>query len=95
MNILKRPVVTAKASSLNPKGVYGFIVDNRANKIEIKKAVEKLYGVTVERVNTMRYTGKSKTRYTKSGIQKGRTASYKKALVSLKIGEMIDFYGNI
>lgn len=95
MNILKRPLVTEKVSAFNEKGVYGLIVDNRANKIEIKKEVEKIYGVTVEQVNTMRYAGKKKTRYTKSGINKGKRASYKKALVTLKAGEVIDFYENI
>ena len=95
MSILKRPLVTEKVSAFNEKGVYGLIVDNRANKIEIKKEVEKIYGVTVEQINTMRYAGKKKTRYTKSGISKGKRASYKKALVTLKAGEVIDFYENI
>ena len=95
MNILKRPLVTEKVSALNEKGVYGFIVDNKTNKVEIKKAVEKLYGVAVEQVNTMRYAGKKRTRYTKSGLNKGKRASYKKALVTLKPGDVIDFYGNV
>lgn len=74
---------------------YGFIVDNKANKIEIKQAVEALYGVTVTDVNTMRYAGKRKSRYTKAGLLVGRTNSFKKAIVTLKSGDKIDFYSNI
>ena len=74
---------------------YGFIVDNKANKIEIKKAVEELYGVTVADVNTMRYAGKRKSRYTKAGLLVGKTNSFKKAIVTLKSGDKIDFYSNI
>lgn len=96
MSILQKPLVTEKVSGFNERGVYGFIVDNKANKIQIKKEVEKLYGVTVLEVNTMRYAGKEKARYTKSGVNKGRRASYKKALVTLRPGDEIDFYeGNI
>lgn len=95
MRILKRPLVTEKVSALNEKGIYGLIVDNKANKIEVKKAVEKLYGVTVEQVNTLRYPGKKKTQYTKSGIRQGKRAAYKKALVTLKAGDVIDFYSNV
>ncbi len=78
MSILKSPLVTEKVSALNEKGKYGFIVDARANKVEIKKAVEKLYGVNVESVNTMNVMGKLKTRYTKTGILAGRRPNYKK-----------------
>jgi large subunit ribosomal protein L23 len=74
---------------------YGFIVDKSANKIEIKRAVEELYGVTVQSVNTMRYGGKAKSRYTKSGIVTGKSKSYKKAIITLAEGENIDFYSNI
>ena len=95
MSILQRPLVTEKVTKLNDKGVYGFIVSNKANKVEIKKEVEKLYSVTVEQVNTMRYAGKKKTRYTKSGVNKGQRAAYKKALVTLKSGNLIDFHENI
>jgi large subunit ribosomal protein L23 len=95
MSILQKPLVTEKVTNFNDKGVYGFIVDNRANKVEIKKEVEKLYGVTVLQVNTMRYAGKKKVRFTKSGVNKGKRASYKKALVTLKSGNIIDFYENI
>ena len=95
MSILKRPLVTEKVSSLNEKGKYGFIVDLTANKIEVKNAVEKMYGVTVERVNTMSAMGKLKVRSTKAGMLKGRKPNYKKAIVTLKEGDVIDFYGNV
>jgi large subunit ribosomal protein L23 len=87
--------VTEKVSALNEKGKYGFIVDVNANKIEIKKAVEKQYGVTVEKVSTMRVMGKQKSRYTKTGVLTGRKPNYKKAIVTLAQGEVIDFYSNI
>jgi len=95
-DILIRPLVTEKMTSQQEKlGKYGFIVDKNANKIEIKKAVEKVYGVTVTKVNTLRYDGKKKSRYTKTGAITGRGAGYKKALVSLQSGDAIDFYANI
>lgn len=95
MSILQRPLVTEKVTKFNDKGVYGFIVSNNANKIEIKKEIEKLYSVTVEQVNTMRYAGKKKTRHTKSGVNKGQRSSYKKALITLKSGNIIDFHESI
>lgn len=95
MSILKRPLVTEKVSSLNEKGKYGFIVNAEANKVEIKQAVEKQYGVNVEKVNTMVVMGKKKTRYTKTGILSGRRPGYKKAIVTLAEGEVIDFYSNV
>jgi large subunit ribosomal protein L23 len=95
MSILKKPLVTEKVSALNEKGKYGFFVDIAANKVEIKKAVEKQYGVTVESVNTMSVMGKKKTRYTKAGVLSGRKPNYKKAIVTLAQGEVIDFYSNV
>ena len=95
MIVLRKPLVTEKASALNEQGKYGFIVHRKANKVEIKKAVEKMYGVTVESVRTMNYMGKSKSRYTKSGIISGRKPAYKKAIITVAEGEVIDFYGNI
>ncbi|HEY9007286.1 50S ribosomal protein L23 [Ohtaekwangia sp.] len=95
MSILKQPLVTEKVSALNEKGKYGFIVDADANKVEIKKAVEKQYGVNVEKVNTINVMGKKKTRYTKTGILSGRRPGYKKAVVTLAQGEVIDFYSNV
>jgi large subunit ribosomal protein L23 len=95
MSVLKKPLVTEKVSALNEKGKYGFIVDADANKVEIKKAVEKQYGVNVEKVNTMNVMGKLKTRYTKAGVLSGRKPNYKKAIVTLAENEVIDFYSNV
>jgi len=95
MSVLKKPLVTEKVSALNEKGKYGFIVDKDANKVEIKKAVESMYGVTVEDVNTMRYQGKAKSRYTSQRIVRGRTESFKKAIVTVAEGDIIDFYSSI
>lgn len=96
MSIIKRAVLTEKASNLQEeKQVYTFVVADHANKLQIKKAVEDRYGVNVASVNTMRYAGKAKTRYTKRGLSKGRTASFKKAMVTLQEGEFIDLYTNI
>ena len=74
---------------------YGFVVDKRANKIEIKNAVESFYGVKVIAVNTMNYSGKVKARYTKAGYLVGRTNAFKKAIVTLAEGDSIDFYASI
>lgn len=95
MSVLIRPLVTEKITSLNEQGRYGFVVEKDANKVEIKKAVEKMYGVNVEKVTTMRYPGKEKVRYTKTKIMSGRTNSFKKAIVKLAEGEVIDFYSGI
>ena len=96
MDILLKPIVTEKMTMQGEDlNRYGFIVDTKANKLQIKKAVEEMYGVTVESVNTMRYLGKKKSRYTKSGIIEGRSKSFKKAIVTLGEGEKIDFYSNI
>lgn len=95
MSVLVKPLVTEKISALNEEGRYGFVVSIKANKIEIKKAVETTYGVTVESVNTMRYSGRKKSRYTKSGVISGRTPSYKKAVVKVADGDVIDFYSGV
>ncbi len=96
MKIIIKPIVTEKMTELGEKlNRYGFVVDKRANKLQIKDAVEELYNVTVTDVNTMVYGGKTKSRYTKSGVITGRTNSYKKAIVTLAEGENIDFYSNI
>lgn len=95
MSILIKPLVTEKMSSLNEKGQYGFVVDKRANKIEIRKEIEKTYGVKVEDVRTMRYGGKAKSRFTKATIITGKSPSFKKAIVQVAEGEVIDFYGGI
>lgn len=95
MSILKRPLVTEKISALNEKGKYGFMVELTANKVEIKQAVEKMYGVNVEHVNTISMMGKKKVRFTKAGTLAGRKPNYKKAIVTLAEGEVIDFYSNV
>jgi large subunit ribosomal protein L23 len=92
MEILVKPLLTEKGASLNEKSKFGFVVNKKANKFQIKKEVEKRYGVVVESINTMVSPGKSKSRYTKAGVVQGRTSSYKKAIVTLKVGEVIDFY---
>ena len=94
--IIIKPVITEKMTDLGDKlNRYGFIVHRGANKIEIKLAIEKLYGVEVLDVNTMNYPGKIKSRYTKAGFITGKTSAYKKAVVTLAQGETIDFYSNI
>ena len=96
MDILLKPIVTEKMTkqgdSLNH---WGFIVQKTANKIQIKKAVENMYGVTVESVNTMRYSGKPRSRFTKTGRVSGNTNSFKKAIITLVKEDKIDFYSNI
>jgi large subunit ribosomal protein L23 len=96
MDILIKPLVsekmTAKSETLNQ---FGFIVAKRASKIQIKEAVESLYGVNVVDVNTMVYAGKRKFRGTKRGFIEGRTNAFKKAIVTLKEGDKIDFFSNI
>ncbi len=96
MQILIKPIVTEKLNEQGEKlNCVGFVVVKNANKLQIKKAVEEMYNVTVESVNTMNYAGKVKSRYTKSGVQVGKTAAYKKAIVTLVEGDKIDFYSNI
>jgi len=96
MNTLKKPIITEKMSALTESSNrYGFVVDTAANKLEIKSAIEKTYNVSVDRVNTMNYKGKHKTRYTKTGWVQGRTNKFKKAIVTLVEGDAIDFYSNI
>ena len=96
MSVLKKPIITEKATASGEKlGQYGFIVSADANKVEIKKAVEKLYSVTVKSVNTMNAAGKIRNRYTKAGNISGMKGQVKKAVVTLKKGETIDFYSSI
>jgi large subunit ribosomal protein L23 len=94
--ILIQPVISEKAETLaETSGKYTFIVDRTANKIEIRKAVEKMYNVSVNGVNTMVLPGKIKKRYTRSGVQEGHVSSVKKAVVTLAEGEEIDFFGDV
>ncbi len=95
-HVLIKPLVTEKTDILSQDaGKYTFVVDKKANKIEIKKAIEEMYDVTVDKVNTMITPGKTKMRYTKTGIQRGKKSSYKKAIVTLADGDTIDFYGEL
>lgn len=96
MGIIIKPVVTEKMTALGEKlHRYGFIVKRDSNKLQIKKAVEELYGVDVREVKTINYGGKNKSRFTKAGVVKGTTGAYKKAIITLAEGETIDFYSNI
>lgn len=96
MGIIIKPVVTEKMTALGEKlHRYGFIVKKDSNKLQIKKAVQDLYGVDVKEVRTMTYSGKNKSRFTKAGMVKGSTGAYKKAIITLAEGETIDFYSNI
>lgn len=96
MEILVRPLVTEKMTKLAETAHrYGFVVNKDANKLQIKQAVEKMYNVTVEAVNTAVIPGKTKTRYTKKGLTVGGKSSYKKAIVTVSKTDSIDFYANI
>lgn len=96
MAVLVKPLITEKMSLLSEsKGQYGFIVALEAKKPEIKAEIEKMYNVEVEKLRTLIVAGKRKSRFTKSGVSNGKTSNYKKAIVSLKDGQSIDFYENI
>jgi large subunit ribosomal protein L23 len=96
MEILVKPIITEKQTAQAEKmGRYAFIVNTKANKLEIKAAIEKMYNVKVDSVNTQQYVGKVKTRNTTRGLAIGRVNRNKKAIVTLKQGEVIDFYANI
>ena len=93
MDIIIKPVLTEKMTIQGEKlNRYGFIVDVRANKLQIRNAVEQMY---ITDVNTVNYMGKLKSRYTKAGLLEGRANNFKKAIVTLKDGDKIDFYSNI
>ena len=96
MNTLFKPIITEKASKISERlNQYTFLVDKRSNKIQIKKAVEDIYDVKVENVSTINYGSERKKRYTKNGIQNGKSNSIKKAIVKLAEGDKIDFYDNL
>lgn len=96
MSIIIKPIVTEKVTKeAEVSNRYGFVVDKKANKVEIKKAVEAAYGVSVLTVNTMNVRPDRSTKYTKSGIISAKVSGYKKAIVQVKEGETIDFYNNI
>ncbi|HET7361794.1 MAG TPA: 50S ribosomal protein L23 [Salinimicrobium sp.] len=96
MSILIKPIITEKAtndSELHNR--YSFVVDQGANKIEIKDAVEATYGVSVAKVRTINVRPDRKSRYTKKGVVTGKTSAYKKALVQVAEGDTIDLYSNL
>jgi large subunit ribosomal protein L23 len=96
MSIIIKPIITEKITKEGEVfNRFGFVVDKKANKVQIKKAVEAAYGISVVSVNTMNYRADRTTKYTKSGLISGKTNSYKKAIVQVKEGETIDFYNNI
>ena len=96
MEILEKPIITEKYTDLGERlNQYGFICNSKATKDQIKKAVERIYEVKVDKVRTMVYPRERKTRYTKTNIIQGKKSMYKKAIVTLKEGHSIDFYSNI
>jgi large subunit ribosomal protein L23 len=90
IDVIKRPLVTEKAMKIGEKHQYAFVVDKNANKIEIKKAVEEMFEVNVTSIRTLNVKGKIKSRFTKRGIQRGKTSGKKKAFVTIKEGQTID-----
>lgn len=96
MAFIIKPLISEKMTRLmEQENKFGFVVKPEANRLQIKAEVEARYGVTVTDVNTMVYAGKSKSRYTRAGLLRGRTNAFKKAIVTVKEGETIDFYSNI
>ena len=96
MNVIIKPIITEKATSNSElNNCFTFLVDIKANKIQIKKEVESIYGVSVNKVRTLNYGPFRKTKYTKTGIQNGKTNAKKKAVIQLDEGDTIDFYSNL
>lgn len=96
MRILIKPIITEKITQESELyGRYGFVVDKRANKIQIKQAIEDTFSVAVANVRTMNYPIERKTKYTKNGVVTGQTGGFKKAIITLAEGDTIDFYSNI
>jgi large subunit ribosomal protein L23 len=96
MSILIKPIITEKATAISElNNCYTFQVNTKANKVEIKKAVEAAYGVSVEKVRTINVRPDRSTKFTKTGVQHGKTSAVKKAIVQLAEGEMIDLYSNM
>jgi large subunit ribosomal protein L23 len=96
MSVLIKPIITEKMTSDSELyNRYGFVVEPKANKLQIKEAVEATYGVSVKKVRTMNYGPNRRTKYTKTGIQQGKTNAYKKAIVDVEEGDVIDFYSNL
>ncbi|MBX7206298.1 MAG: 50S ribosomal protein L23 [Bacteroidia bacterium] len=96
MSVLKKPIITEKMTALTDKlKQYGFIVDKLATKTQIKSEIEKMYNVNVATISTLIHAGKNKTRFTRKGLSVGRKPAYKKAIVTLKEGQVIDFFENV
>ncbi len=96
MNVIIKPIITEKATSNSElNNCFTFLVNIKANKIQIKKEVESIYGVSVDKVRTINYGPLRKTKYTKTGIQNGKTNAKKKAVIQLVEGDTIDFYSNL
>ena len=95
MSVLKRPIVTEKMTGLNKQGKYAFEVDIKANKIEIGKAIEKMYSVNVADVNTFRVYGKKRSKNINGRVVSGNTPTWKKAIVTVAEGEVIDIYADL
>ena len=96
MNILFKPIFSVIATKISERlNEYTFFVNNKSNKIQIKKAVEDMYGVKVDKVCTINYGSERKRRYTKNGIQNGKSNSIKKAIVKVAEGDKIDFYDKL
>jgi len=96
MNVIIKPIITEKMTDISEKfNRYGFVVDRRADKLQIRKAVEEMYEVEVDSVNTLIQRGKDASRHTKAGLIRGKKNSFKKAIVQLKGSHKIDFYSNI
>ena len=94
--VLVKPIISEKSELLSDAhSQYSFVVNKKANKIEIKKAIEEMYSVKVTSVNTLTMPSKSKVRNTRSGVQKGKKSAYKKAIIKLAAGEEIDFFGEV
>ena len=96
MSILIKPIITEKATNDSELfNRYAFVVDKKANKIEIKKALETAYGVSISSVKTLNYPVQKNTKFTKKGLVTGKKGAYKKAIIQLAEGESIDFYNNL
>ena len=96
MSIIIKPIITEKITKQSEiSNRFGFVVDRKANKIQIKKAIEATYGITIVAINTMNVRPDRTTKYTKSGLISGKSNAYKKAIVQVQEGETIDFYNNI
>lgn len=95
MSLIKKPIITEKYNKLNEQSIYAFVVDKKANKVQIKQEIESKYGVTVKSVNTMNIAPTRRTRFTKSGVVSSMKSGYKKAIIYLNEGDFIDYYEDL